>query len=214
MQGRLAAPKIARGGGMTRDPVPEVLHYTYRPSLLGAGCEFALGAQGLEWTVGAKSGRVPYRSVRALRMSYRPMSMQSHRFVTEVWADGAPRLRIVSTSWKSLVEQERLDAAYSSFVAALHRRVAAAGGAVVCRQGRAPLIYWPGLAAFVLIALGLALLVIRALQAHATGAAALIALFLALFVWQGAHFFRRNRPGDYPPDRPPPELLPRSGGAR
>ena len=35
-----------------------------------------------------------------------------------------------------------------------------------------------------------------------------IAAFLALFLWQGGNFFRRNRPGLYRPDAPPEELLP------
>jgi hypothetical protein len=195
---------------MTGDPVPEALHYAYRPSLLGAGYEFVLGAHGLDWTAGARSGHVPYRSIRCIRMSYRPMSMQSHRFITELWADDAPRLQIVSTSWKSVVEQERLDAAYARFVTALHRCVADAGAAVVYRRGRDPLVYWPGLAAFVLVAFALVALVMRALQTQALGAAALIALFLLLFVWQGGSFFRRNRPGRYSPDALPPELLPRN----
>jgi hypothetical protein len=194
---------------MSLDLSPEVLRYSYRPSLLGAGWEFELGPHGIDWTAGSRSGHMAYRSIRRIRMSYRPMSMQSHRFVTEIWADEGPRLQIVSTSWKSVVEQERLDAAYSSFIGALHRRVVAAGGTPICRQGRDPLIYWPGVAAFLVIAIGLAALVVRALEVHALGGAALVGLFLLLFVWQGGNFFRRNRPGEYRLDALPPELLPR-----
>lgn len=195
---------------MSPNGAPEVLNYTYRPSVLGAGWEFALGPHGIDWDRGSKSGHVPYRSIRRIQMSYRPMSMQSYRFVTEIWTDEGPRLRIVSTSWKSMVEQERLDAAYSAFIAALHRRVAEAGGTPVYRQGREPLMYWPGVAAFVVVALGVSALIVRALEAHALGGAALIALFLLLFVWQGGNFFRRNRPGEYRPDALPPEVLPRN----
>ena len=60
-------------------------------------------------------------------MSYRPTNMQQQRFMTEVWADGMPKLQIVSSSWKSMFEQERFDRAYSDFVAALHRSQARAG---------------------------------------------------------------------------------------
>ena len=70
------------------------------------------------------------------------------------------------------------------------------------------MLYWPGLIAFVVMAVTLAVLVVRALQMHAPLAAVLIGIFLALFVWQAGSFFRRNRPGVYRPDAPPPELLP------
>src|ERR1017187_3678628 len=103
--------------------------YAYRPSLLGAAWQFKLTGDGIDWATGRKGGHIPFRAVRRLRMSYRPASMQAHRFMTELWADGAPKLEILSSSWKSLVEQERLDGRYTAFVAELHRywRVARAG---------------------------------------------------------------------------------------
>jgi hypothetical protein len=182
--------------------------YCYRPSLLGAGWEFTLRQHGFDWTRGGRSGHVAYASIRRIRLSYRPMSMQMHRFVTEIVADGAPFLRAVSTSWKSLVEQERLDGAYSTFVVELHRRAAERSPQLMCERGRSPLLYWPGLLSSVLIATGLAILIVRALQAQASLAAVLIAAFLGLFVWQAAKYFRRNRPGSYRPEALPPELLP------
>jgi len=199
--------------GYTRADMPTDLAgtpitYSYRPSLLGAGWEFTLAQHGLDWTRGDRSGHVSYASIRRIRVSYRPMSMQMHRFVTEIVAEGAPFLRAVSTSWKSLVEQERLDGAYSAFVFELHRRAAERSPQLICERGRSPFLYWPGLLSFVLIAVGLAVLIVRALQAHALLAAVLIAIFLGLFVWHAANFFRRNRPGSYQPDVLPAELLP------
>jgi len=183
--------------------------YSYRPSLLGAPWTFVCNANGIDWTAGAKSGRVPYGKVRRLRMSYRPMSMQSHRFATELWAQDGTRLTIVSTSWKSMVEQERQDRPYAAFIRELHRNIAAAGAPVRCEKGKTPWLYWPGFVTFLGVAFGLAVLIVRALQAHALTGAAFIAGFLALFLWQGGNFFRRNRPGLYRPDAPPEELLPR-----
>ena len=72
-----------------------------------------------------------------------------------------------------------------------------------------PLLYWPGLIAFVGVSLGLALLIVRALQADAKGGAAFIGVFLVLFLWQGGNFFRRNRPGLYRPEALPAELMPK-----
>src|SRR5512135_2924636 len=100
--------------------------YSYRPSLLGAPYEFRLDEQGLDWTVGRKSGRLVWRDIDRVRLSYRPASMQPYRFITEIWAAGAPKLTIMSTSWKRMVVQERFDQGYRAFVAELHRRLAQA----------------------------------------------------------------------------------------
>jgi hypothetical protein len=183
--------------------------YSYRPSLLGAAWSFSLTGDGLAWEAGRKAGLVPYRHIRRIRMSFKPVSMQSQRYLTEVWADRAPKLEIVSSSWKSLVEQERLDKSYSVFVTELHRRIADAQAQTRFEQGSNPIIYWPGLGAFAGVGLGLAWLIVRALQADAKGGAAFIAAFMILFFWQGGNFFRRNRPGLYRPDAPPAELLPK-----
>jgi hypothetical protein len=190
-------------------PPPSDLAYAYRPSLLGAPIEFRLKGEVLDWSAGSRSGHVPLHNVRLVRMSFKPASMQPHRFITELWAEGAPRLEIVSSSWKSMVEQERLDAPYVAFVTELHRRIALARAPARFQQGKHALLYWPGLALFVVVALLLAALVPRALQAHTLGGAAFIIAFLALFLWQGGNFFRRNRPGNYRPDALPPELLPK-----
>ena len=75
--------------------------------------------------------------------------------------------------------------------------------------GRSPLLFWPGFVAIVGVALGLAALIVRALQAGAIGGAAFIGVFLALFLWQGGNFVRRNRPGVYRPGALPAELMPK-----
>jgi hypothetical protein len=184
------------------------LSYSYRPSLLGAEWNLTLEPEGLAWSAGVRSGFTRYAAIDRMRLAYRPMSMQTTRFMTEIWAPGDPPLRVVSTTWKSMVEQQRLDAAYARFVTELHRRVAAANGALVCERGRPPLVYWPGLLVFVGVSLGLALLIVRALQAHALVPALFVGIFFAMFVWHGGTFFSRNRPGTYPVSQPPRDLLP------
>jgi hypothetical protein len=190
-------------------PAAEGTAYAYRPSQLGAAREFRLTGEGIDWSTGHQSGHIAFRAVRRLRMSYRPASMQSHRFMTELWADGAPKLKILSSSWKSLFEQERLDKPYAAFVAELHRRLALAAAPARFERGRNPFLYWPGVIAFAGVALAVAALIVRALQADAIGGAAFIGGFLVLFLWQGGNFFRRNRPGIYRPEALPAELLPK-----
>ena len=188
--------------------IPPQWAYAYRPSLLGAGCAYRLTPVGIAWDVGAKSGVVPYRDIRYIRMAYRPAAMQQHRFVTEVRAASGPRLTIASTSWKSLVEQERLDLNYTTFVTELHRRVARDGTGAVCETGGNAVKYWIGVVVFCGVALGLAGLTVRVMQLADWGGAAIVGFFLAVFLWQSGNYFRRNRPRRYDPAVPPAELLP------
>ena len=190
--------------------------YSFRPSLLGAPWRFELTGGGLDWSTGRKSGRMSYSAVRRVRLSYRPVNMQSQRFVTEIWAENAPKLQIVSSSWKSMFVQERLDGPYAAFVGELHRRIAGAATRVIWEQGVGPLKYWPGSPSSLPRRSRWLRSAVRALQAQAFAAAALVAFFLASFLWQGGNFFRRNRPGHYRPQALPAEVMPkdRRDGAR
>ena len=106
--------------------------YSYKSSVIGAPFEFQLASDALHWGKGDSRGRTPYRQIRRVRLGFRPMTMQNYRFITEIWTDG-PKLTIASTSWKSMVEHERLDASYRAFIAELCRRIGAAGGRVLVR---------------------------------------------------------------------------------
>lgn len=72
---------------MTESPLDAartVVTYAYRPSVMGAVREFKLSDDGIDWAAGVRSGHIPYRNIRLLRMSNRPTSIQSQRFVTEL----------------------------------------------------------------------------------------------------------------------------------
>src|SRR5262245_50158979 len=77
------------------DPV-----YTYKPSLVGAPWQLRLAPDALEWNFGWRSGRAPYDRIRRLRLSYRPASLQTHRFLAEVWPENSPRIDIASASFR------------------------------------------------------------------------------------------------------------------
>lgn len=183
--------------------------YAYKPSLMGAGFEFRLATDALEWRKGMYNGRVPYGRIRRIRLSFRPVTMQNYRFLAEVWPEDGPKLQIASTSSKSMVEHERFDAGYTAFVAELSRRVGAAGGQTALETGSPALLYWLGVIVFAGCSLAIAALTVRALQTAAWSGAAFIVAFLALFLWQAGNFFRRNRPGTYRPDAVPPVVLPK-----
>src|SRR2546423_593934 len=148
--------------------------YADKPPLVGAPFEFRLAPHALEWRRGGSSGHAPYGRIRRVRLSFRPMTMQNYRFLTEVWIADGPKLQIASTSWKSLVEHERLDAAYRAFVTELCRRVGAAGGQTLFQTGSPMVLYWLGLLVFVRAALALPALTGRAPQVRTWSGAAVL----------------------------------------
>ena len=185
------------------------MSYSYKVALFSAPWEFKLKAEGLEWRVGQRVGLIRYDRIRRVRLSFRPVTLQTHRFLAEIWSEGGPKIRIASTSWRSIVEQERQDQTYIAFIVELHRRVAAAGAPALFLIGMPGIIYWLGLAVFIAVALGLAALTVRALQLGEWTGAAFVGGFFALFVWQLGGYFRRNRPGTYRPNEVPDSVLPR-----
>jgi hypothetical protein len=188
---------------------PDAPAYAYKPSLMGAPWEFRLAPDAIEWQIGRYQGRTAYARIARVRLSFRPVTMQTRRFVTEIWPIDGPRLSIASSSWKSIVEQEGREQAYGAFIRELHRRILASGARATFEAGSPAILYWLGLAVFVIVSLGLAALTVRALQSGAWSAAAIIGGMLCLFVWQSGNYFRRNRPGSYRPQTLPEHLVPR-----
>jgi hypothetical protein len=185
------------------------LSYSYKASAFGAPSEFKLAAQGIECSAGRRSGLLRYDRIDRVRLSFRPVTMQSYRFQAEIWSKDFPKIRIASTSWRGIVEQTRQDEAYTAFIVELHRRLAAASAPVQFSSGTPAVIYCFGLAVFVAAALGLAALAVQALRLGEWAGAAVVGGFLALFLWQLGSFFRRNRPGTYRPESVPGIVLPR-----
>ena len=62
---------------------------------------FRLAPDALEWEVGFRTGRVRYGDIKRVRLSFRPMTLQNHRFIAELWPSNGPKLTIASSSWRS-----------------------------------------------------------------------------------------------------------------
>lgn len=183
--------------------------YAFKPSLIGAPCEFKLKPDGLHWQMGVRKGRVRYERIRAVRLSYRPVTMQSRRFVTEIWSTDNPKIQIISVSWRSIVEQERQDVAYVAFITELHRRLVAEKSEAQFTTGLPVASYWLGVLVFAVVMVTIAAMTVKALRLEQWSAGAIIAAVLAAFAWQIGNYFRRNRPVHYRPEAPPREVLPK-----
>ncbi|MFZ5689910.1 MAG: hypothetical protein ACOY5F_01510 [Pseudomonadota bacterium] len=197
------------------------IEYAYKPSLMGGAWILRLGPDALHWSIGAMSGVVPYASIRRIRLSFRPVTMQSYRFLAEIWADNSRKIPVASASWKSLMEQERLDDGYTRFVTGLHERIAAAGGNPELKAGAVPFLYWPGVAIFVgLLVMGVSLAfqslslgertIGRPLDWTQTGAILVLVAMFFWLLWQMGSFFKRNLPRRYTLNAIPADLLPTS----
>lgn len=189
------------------DPV-----YAYKPSVMGAAWEFALTPEGLHWRLGYRGGLIRYDQIRRVRMSYRPATMQSRRYVTEIWSAGQPKIPIASTSWRNIMEQQRQDAAYTAFIRELHRRLADTGSTAQFIAGMPAVSYWIGLPIFCGAMVALAILVVHAFALEQWTVAAMLAILLVVFVVQLGTYFRRNWPTSYRPANLPAQVLPGAAG--
>jgi len=183
--------------------------YAYKASLMGAPWEFRLDPDRLVWIIGRRQGEIFYRDIQRVRLSYRPATMQTYRFIAEIWSPGAPKLTIASTSWHGIAEQRRQDQPYRDFIVSLHRRIAAAKASPVLQAGTHPLLYWPGVVILGLIAIGIVVLLISALRQGSWSATFFLAGFFALLLWQIGGFFRRNQPQRYDASAVPEKILPK-----
>jgi len=162
----------------------------------------------LSWRVAGKSATWPYADISAIRLSYRPVSMQSRRFRADIEnADGA-RIVILSTSWQTAALMAPQDRDYRVFITQLHRRMAEAGSRAGLFGGLRPRVYAVAIVVLTLVAIAMAGLFVRAIATGEWAGALFLIGFAALFAWQVGGFVRRNRPQAYSFDHLPEALLP------
>ena len=187
---------------------PSDISYVYKASLVGSAHQFTLEDDAVVWQAGRRSGRWRYADIVGVRMSYRPMSMQTRRFRTDLEHRGGDRLVVMSTTWQTVTLMVAQDRDYHAFILELHRRLAARGHQVTLVGGINPVVHTIGLAGVALFSIAIAGLLARAIATHAYGGALFIAGFAALFAWQIGGFLARNKPRRYTFDALPQDLLP------
>jgi hypothetical protein len=193
--------------GQATTEAPSV-RYAYKASLIGAAHQFELTDGGLSWRVGGRSSVWPYAEISAIRLSYRPVSMQQHRFRADIRHTSGARLAILSTSWQTAALMAPQDRDYRAFIVGLHERMAKAGSAAELTGGLGRKTYAAALALVALVGVMMFSLFVRALMVGMWGGVLFLIGFAALFGWQVGGFIRRNRPIRYGFDRVPEALLP------
>src|SRR6478735_5792596 len=101
--------------------------YAYKASLIGSAHRFELTEEGLSWHIPGRTSLWRYDEISAIRLSFRPVSMQQHRFRADVSHTGGGRIRILSTSWQTAALMAPQDNGFRDFIIELHARMAQAG---------------------------------------------------------------------------------------
>jgi len=184
------------------------ISYAYKASLVGAAHRFELTDAGLTWHLAGRSGAWAYADIAAIRLSFRPVSMQAHRFRAEIRHVDGGRITMLSTSWQTAALMAPQDDSYRVFITALHARMRAAGSRAALTGGLSRRVYIAALALVALLAVAMGGLLVRAIAVLQFAGAAFILGFAALFGWQIGGFIRRNRPLAYTFESIPDRLLP------
>ncbi|WP_322518112.1 hypothetical protein SR870_11625 [Rhodopseudomonas palustris] len=191
-----------------RNADAEKAAYAFRASLIGAAQQFELTDGGLVWRIGPRSGLWPYATIAKVRLSYRPVSMQSQRYCADLEDTGGARLRILSTSWQTVALMAPQSDAYRGFILELHRRMRDAGSQAELVGGLRPGVHTAALVLIAVLAAAMTGLLARAVATGSWSGALFLVGFAALFGWQVGGFIRRNRPRRYSFDEVPKDLLP------
>lgn len=182
--------------------------YAFKASLVGAAHRFELTKAGLAWQFAGHSAIWPYGEISEIRLSYRPVWMQAHRFRADIRHESGALLSVLSTSWQTAALMAAQDDLYRAFIRDLHARLAAAGSRAKLSGGLGRIGYAAAVALAALVGVMLIILFIRALVTGEYAGALFFIGFAALFAWQIGGFVRRNRPVIYSWDRLPAALLP------
>lgn len=184
------------------------LRYAYKASLMGAAQLFELTDKGLSWKISGRSGVWAYGDIASVNLSFRPTSMQAHRFRADIRHKDGGRIRLASANWQTVSLMTPQDNGYRAFVEGLHARMAAAGSTATLIGGLPAGLYTAAVLTVALLAIAMAGLFARALMTGQYAGALFLIGFALLFYWQIGGFIRRNRPIRYTFDHLPEALLP------
>jgi hypothetical protein len=186
------------------------VRYAYKASLIGSAHQFELTEEGLSWRIAGRSGVWDYADISAVKLSYRPVSMQQQRFRADIDNARGGRIAILSTSWQTATLVAPQGHLYRDFIVELHRRMQAAGSNARLVGGLGPKTYTAALALLACLAVAMIGLLLMALLTSNWMGALFLVGFAALFTWQVGGFVTRNRPRRYSFDQLPDALLPKA----
>jgi hypothetical protein len=190
-------------------PVGAGLLYRARRNALEYETSYTLEADALSFVRGSGAAvRLPYASVREVRLFYNPTRFDRARFHCDLTLGNGLRERIPSTSYVSIGNFADHAGAYRQFVRALVERVAAANPACRFRAGRRPLVYVVEHAFLLTALLALALVIALVGGFSPSGIVATKLMVIAFYIPVAISFARRNWPRSFSPAAIPEVVLP------
>jgi hypothetical protein len=183
--------------------------YAFRPRLMGAVFAFRLGAEGLEFEMGSRSGRIAYPMIARIRLGFRPTTFMGRRYTAEIFPRVGGKFEIASASARSVFDNTDQGAAFRSFIAELHRRIQHARSDCRFEAGMAAWRWWPSLVVTIGMVIGVLIIAGRAALDGQYGVGLVVVAVGLLFLWQMGAVLLHNRPRTYAPDAIPEDVLPR-----
>ncbi|HYF54601.1 MAG TPA: hypothetical protein VEA41_10115 [Salinarimonas sp.] len=156
-----------------------------------------------------KVDEVRLGAVTRIRLTYEPRSFAQRAFRTRLTLTDGRVVGFTSVSWMSLMHVTSQEPDYSAFARSLIAAVARANPRVELVTGKSAAMWYAMISGAAITLVAVALFVWRALASGALGAAAFGTAVGLLGIWQLEPIIRLNRPGRFPPDRPPEALLPK-----
>jgi hypothetical protein len=185
------------------------LAYQHRARPYSPEARFELKPGHVAITQGARKGDFPYRDIVMVRLMYKPRNTTNEGYQAKLYRRDKKTASLTNLSWKSLVDLERLDADYSSFVRELIGRVAAANPGVVLRAGMPTWLHRVTALFGILSVLALFVVAGQALIQGSWPVALLTGALGAYFIWWSSRYLGRNRPRGFSPEAIPTEVVPK-----
>jgi hypothetical protein len=187
---------------------PPTLVYEHRAKPYAQEARFEMKPDVLAVTQGSRSGDFAYRDIDLVRLLYKPRNTTNEGYQAKLYRKDRRTVGLTNLTWKSLVDLDRQDEAYSTFVRALISRIAADNPSVVLEAGMPRWLHTLTALAGGIAMVALVFVGIQALRQGGWPMALMTLAIGAYFVWWTSRYLGRNRPRRFRPDAIPPDVMP------
>jgi hypothetical protein len=196
--GAMAKPDSNTGAALT---------YSHSPRPASMPVSFHLrGRQLIVDRLGSEQP-VPLDQIAEVRLTFEPRSFAQKLYRIRLRLKSGNTVSLHSVNFRSMVFADRQEEAYAAFLRELLPRIARANPQARFVVGRAPFVWGALCVTSAAILAAIAFFVWFAWGEGETTAIVIGVFIAAAGIWQMEPIVRLNRPRDFAPDNPPPEML-------
>jgi hypothetical protein len=198
------------------DPSATPIHYVtygHRARPYSNEAVFELREDRVAIEQGSRKGDFLFSEIAMIRLMYKPKNTTNEGYQTKIYRRDRKTASFTNLSWKSLVDVDRQDEAYSLFLRKMITAAAGANPSIVLMAG---LPGWMHMLVTVFAVASVAALAAVTVQAMLQGGwpiALLTAALASYFTWWAMRYVGRNRPRAFRPDAIPAHVLPPLSGS-